>query len=68
MHKKIVERQAAVTQAIVDGVKWTNYFKEKTEKLMQPKGIRDPQYFDIVTDVINLLPIYWICEEIVGAN
>jgi len=44
-------------------VEWTKYFREKTWKLMES---HDPPYFDIVKDVINLLPIYWICEKIVG--
>lgn len=45
------------------------YFKERTEFLLKDKafdqaGSKGVCYVDIVKDVINMLPIHWICHEI----
>jgi linoleate 10R-lipoxygenase len=48
---------------------WRLYFLRTTEELIQQKSVSLSgsrlQYVDIVNDVINLLPIYWIANEIV---
>ncbi|KAJ7049433.1 heme peroxidase [Mycena amicta] len=52
--------------------KWSEYFAAKTQWLLKrhclehigsSKGL---QYVDIVRDVINVLPVHWICEELAG--
>ncbi|KAF7303748.1 hypothetical protein MIND_00604400 [Mycena indigotica] len=52
--------------------KWSDYFAAKTQWLVKrhcldhigsPKPL---QYVDIVQDVINLLPVHWICEDLAG--
>jgi hypothetical protein len=47
---------------------WKLYFRRVTEELIQnsvsPFGSTF-KYIDIVKDVVNLLPIYWISSEIV---
>ncbi|XP_006456120.1 hypothetical protein AGABI2DRAFT_195360 [Agaricus bisporus var. bisporus H97] len=58
-----------VKEAILNGNKWAEYFKTKTEYLLKNKtlegvGSSGLCYVDIVQDVINLLPLYWICEEV----
>lgn len=49
---------------------WGNYFRETTELLIKQKSIKHAGFgtttsIDIVKDVINLLPVYWIAEEVV---
>jgi hypothetical protein len=46
----------------------STYFSKKTQTLIQGKAFSngDIKYVDIVKDVVNLLPIHWISEEIVG--
>jgi hypothetical protein len=65
------QHAAPVAEAILNGKDWIKYFKTKTEYLLKDKmlegmGSSGARYVDIVKDVINLLPIHWICEEVVG--
>ncbi|KAF9447624.1 heme peroxidase [Macrolepiota fuliginosa MF-IS2] len=67
--KKTREKQAQVTQSIMARDKWAQYFNDKTERLLQAKkfdqvGNDQVCYVDIVKDVIDLLPVHWICEEV----
>ncbi|KAK0469796.1 heme peroxidase [Desarmillaria tabescens] len=46
---------------------WTSYFALTTENLIKKKSFGQKQKnIDIVRDVINVLPIKWICQEIAG--
>ncbi len=61
---------ARVTELIASRTGLPEYFKKKTEALLKGKafdqaGSSGVCYVDIVKDVINLVPIHWICEEIV---
>ena len=54
----------------MDSTNLAAYFSKKTEELMQTesfkhvgKGVR---YVDIVKDVINLIPVHYISQELVG--
>ena len=48
---------------------WAQSFKAITEYLIQSKSIdrvgNNTRYVDVVRDVINLVPVYWIANEIV---
>lgn len=47
-----------------------NYFGKKTQYLIETKSFdtvgHKASYIDIVRDVINLLPIYWLSQEMVS--
>ncbi|KAF5381614.1 hypothetical protein D9615_005503 [Tricholomella constricta] len=49
---------------------WAGYFREEAQSLIREKSIafvgQKSLCLDIVADVINLLPIHWISEEIIG--
>ncbi|KAF9465406.1 heme peroxidase [Collybia nuda] len=50
---------------------WANYFVEEALSLIKEKsflhaGDHQTKYVDIVRDVINLLPVHWISEQILG--
>jgi hypothetical protein len=49
---------------------WVHCFQYTTNLLIKEKSVNHVgstlKYVDIVKDVINLLPIYWIAEEIVS--
>ncbi|RDB26685.1 Linoleate 10R-lipoxygenase [Hypsizygus marmoreus] len=49
---------------------WAEYFEKETSSLVGAKTLPlvagQPKYLDIVGDVINLLPVHWIAEEIIG--
>jgi len=51
---------------------WVHYFQRTTSTLINEKSVNRVgstfKYVDIVKDVINLLPIYWIADEIVCLN
>ncbi|KAK7062576.1 hypothetical protein VNI00_000064 [Paramarasmius palmivorus] len=51
---------------------WSRYFVSATKTLIQSRSIKSPgqtvRYIDIVKDVVNVLPIKWICEEIAGLH
>lgn len=64
--------RARITESLASKDGLPEYFKKKTETLLEnkafgPIGSNNVCYVDIVKDVINLLPIHWICEEIVGS-
>jgi linoleate 10R-lipoxygenase len=71
--RKLNSGAATVSQSLFSGVDSTTlatYFSKKTEELFQTesfkhvgKGVR---YVDIVKDVINLIPVHYISEELVG--
>lgn len=48
---------------------WSRSFREITSRLISKKSVARagpaPPYFDVVRDVINLAPVYWIAEDIV---
>lgn len=49
---------------------WSSYFQKKVEALILTKSGQfvgaKSRHVDIVGDVINLLPVHWISEEIIG--
>ncbi|KAF7972285.1 hypothetical protein HWV62_18532 [Athelia sp. TMB] len=51
---------------------WTHCFQCTTGRLIKQKSVShvgsELKYVDIVKDVINLLPIYWLADEIIGLN
>jgi len=51
---------------------WVHCFQYTTSLLIKEKSVKhvgsNVKYVDIVKDVINLLPIYWIADEIVSRN
>ncbi|ESK85272.1 heme peroxidase [Moniliophthora roreri MCA 2997] len=51
---------------------WSRYFVAATKTLIQSRSIKSvgktTQYIDIVKDVLNVLPIKWICEQIAGLH
>ncbi|KAF9042906.1 heme peroxidase [Panaeolus papilionaceus] len=50
--------------------KFAEFFASKTEGLIKAKSFEHVgskvQYVDIVRDVVNLVPLHWICQEIAG--
>lgn len=50
--------------------KFAEFFASKTEGLIKAKSFEHVgskvQYVDIVRDVVNLVPLHWICQEIVS--
>ncbi|KII85619.1 hypothetical protein PLICRDRAFT_56845 [Plicaturopsis crispa FD-325 SS-3] len=49
---------------------WKKYFGETARRLIREKSIdhvgSPAKYVDIVKDVINLVPVHWIANEIIG--
>jgi hypothetical protein len=51
--------------------KWATYFAAETERLIEKRSLDHigksgkVQYVDIVGDVINMLPVHWICQRLV---
>lgn len=52
--------------------KWTQSFKEITQYLIKAKAIdrvgSQMRFVDVVRDVINLVPVYWISNETVRSE
>ncbi|KAK7052388.1 heme peroxidase [Favolaschia claudopus] len=52
--------------------KWAKYFASETQRLIEQRSLDhigksgDLRYVDIVRDVINVLPVHWICQELAG--
>ncbi|KAJ7489461.1 heme peroxidase [Mycena latifolia] len=52
--------------------KWTQYFAAETHSLIQKRSLDHVgkegtvMYVDIVRDVINVLPVHWICHQLAG--
>ncbi|KAJ7126174.1 heme peroxidase [Mycena epipterygia] len=75
---RMVTGHAGVDCAFVNDVlsqnihKTVAYFEEKTEELIAKRSLKhigktgQIKYVDIVRDVINVLPVHWICHEIAG--
>ncbi|KAJ7083708.1 heme peroxidase [Mycena belliarum] len=75
--KKVTGR-GDVDQAIVSNLllketeKWAEYFMSETKLLIKKRSLDHVgkagtvMYVDIVRDVINALPVHWICQQIAG--
>ncbi|KAJ7768506.1 heme peroxidase [Mycena metata] len=67
-----VDRRAVNRLLARDTRKWAEYFGAKAGELIKVRSMdhigKDGkvQYLDIVRDVINVLPVYWICQQIAG--
>jgi len=52
--------------------KWATYFATETQRLIEQRSLDhigksgQVQYVDIVRDVINVLPVHWICQRLAG--
>ncbi|KAJ6467001.1 heme peroxidase [Mycena sanguinolenta] len=64
---------AFVTQILSKDIsKWATYFAAETQRLIEHRSLKHigksgkVQYVDIVRDVINVLPVHWICKQIAG--
>ncbi|KAJ7705297.1 heme peroxidase [Mycena rosella] len=64
---------AFVNRLLLENVdQWTEYFAMETERLIKTCSLDHVGkagtvlYVDIVRDVINMLPVHWICEQIAG--
>ncbi|GLB41098.1 putative animal haem peroxidase [Lyophyllum shimeji] len=68
--RAIVEKLLPSTHGKHSPGTWAEYFKQETLSLIKDKSVcyraRNSKTLDIVQDVINLLPIHWISEEIIG--
>jgi len=71
---RLMEARAEIEKLILDvpprSHSLEDYFRSRIlslakEKSFQPVS-RKSKYLDVAHDVINLLPVYWICEEILG--
>ncbi|KAJ6567751.1 heme peroxidase [Mycena vulgaris] len=51
---------------------WATYFAQETERLIEKRSLDHigkagtVMYVDIVRDVLNVLPVHWICQQIAG--
>lgn len=51
----------------LDSTTLAAYFSKTTEDLIKSKSFgKDVKYVDIVSNVINIVPVHWISEEIVS--
>jgi linoleate 10R-lipoxygenase len=68
VHKRLLQIQQ-VLFASNNSSEWKLYFRRATEELIYQNSVSPFgstfKYIDIVRDVVNLLPIYWISSEIV---
>jgi len=71
--KKFIDGTTDVSERLfsdLDPMTLAAYFSKKTEGLISSKSFKHVgkglKYVDIVRDVINLLPVYWISQEIAG--
>ncbi|KAJ7182581.1 heme peroxidase [Mycena crocata] len=52
--------------------RWAAYFGAETQRLIEKRSLNHigktvhVKYVDIVRDVINVLPVHWICHQIAG--
>lgn len=69
---KLLSGAATVSEFIFSDLdpSLATYFAKKTEELIKSKSFdhvgKGVRYVDIVRDVINLVPVHWISQEIVG--
>ncbi|KAF8907810.1 heme peroxidase [Mucidula mucida] len=66
-----IPNTAAVQKLLTqDKARWAVYFRNTTRDLITKASIPRPgvqvRHLDIVRDVINVLPIKWICQELAG--
>ncbi|KAJ7768386.1 heme peroxidase [Mycena metata] len=67
-----VDRRAVNRLLAQDTKKWAEYFGVKAGELIKARSMDhigkdgQVQYLDVVRDVINVLPVYWICQQIAG--
>ena len=71
--KKLSSGAAIVSQSIfagLDSTKLTTYFSKKTTELVKSETLKHVgkvvKYVDIVRDVINLVPVHFVSQELVG--
>jgi len=68
--RAIVEKFLLSTHGRHSRGTWAEYFKEEAQSLIKDKSIsyraRKSKSLDIIQDVINILPIRWVSEEIIG--
>ncbi|TFK37038.1 heme peroxidase [Crucibulum laeve] len=66
----LTEGRSVVANQILTNAKLGEYFAAETLNLIKSKTVthadKTVKYLDIVKDVINLIPIRWICEEVAG--
>ncbi|KAJ7254701.1 heme peroxidase [Mycena haematopus] len=67
------ERLEAVNQILLKETdRWATYFAAETQRLIEQRSLDHigksgkVQYVDIVRDVINVLPVHWICQHLAG--
>ncbi|KZP28015.1 hypothetical protein FIBSPDRAFT_273412, partial [Athelia psychrophila] len=69
LYKQVIQKALFSEQNIST---WTHAFQCTAGRLIKQKSINhvgsDLKYLDIVKDVVNLLPIYWLADEIVGLS
>ncbi|KAJ6551508.1 heme peroxidase [Mycena capillaripes] len=57
---------------VQDAERWATYFATETQRLIDGRSLDHigksgrVQYVDIVRDVINVLPVHWVCQELAG--
>ncbi|KAJ7206545.1 heme peroxidase [Mycena pura] len=70
--RKCVDRGFVMKMLLPDLYKWTAYFEMETQRLIEKRCFnfvgreRSVQSVDIVRDVINMLPVHWICGQLAG--
>nr|GAT58858.1 predicted protein [Mycena chlorophos] len=68
----IVDSSFVKRAILQDLPKWSQYFATKTQDLIKQHTLdhvgskKALQYVDIVGDVINVLPVHWICDDLAG--
>ncbi|KDQ52925.1 hypothetical protein JAAARDRAFT_162433 [Jaapia argillacea MUCL 33604] len=77
---EILSKGAAANRKLVDGTlfnnsqiaKWRSSFRQTTLGLIKDKSVSHvgstARYVDVVKDVVNLVPIHWIANEVVGVS
>ncbi|KAJ7191786.1 heme peroxidase [Mycena pura] len=70
--RKSVDRGFVMKMLLPDLYKWTAYFEMETQRLIEKRCFtfvgreHSVQSVDIVRDVINMLPVHWICGQLAG--
>ncbi|KAJ7678277.1 heme peroxidase [Mycena polygramma] len=74
--KTIIKRpgvdHAFVREMLLQDSTWATYFAAETHELIEKRSLEHIgksgkiQYVDIVRDVINVLPVHWICQQLAG--
>ncbi|KAJ7740925.1 heme peroxidase [Mycena maculata] len=59
-------------EIMAEAGRWSEYFGAETERLIAKRSLdhigKDGtvKYLDVVRDVINVLPVHWICQQLAG--